>query len=100
MAGLRLLDVAGTERLRSLLDDCSPGVAREVCAALIPSARQLPTDWLMARIGPERPRHTRVAAFRLLCAQSRSAQLRAALALLGDVDGKLRRRAEHIVRER
>lgn len=100
VAGLRILDVADTERLRSLLDDPAPAVAREACAALLPSARQLPTEWLMTRTEPQRPRHTRVAAFRLLCTQSGASQLRAATALLDDIDVKLRLRAEQIVRGR
>ncbi|MGW6020725.1 hypothetical protein [Streptomyces sp. NPDC055099] len=100
MAGLRVLDVADTERLRPLLDDPAPAVAREACAALLPSARQLPTEWLMARIGPELPRATRVAAFRLLCAQGGPGRLRAATTLLEDADAKLRLRAEQIVRGR
>ncbi|MFF1711764.1 hypothetical protein [Streptomyces sp. NPDC058268] len=100
VAGLRLLDVAGTERLRILMDDPAPAVAREASVALLSSARQLPTEWLTARIGPERPRHTRVAAFRLLCAQGGAAQLAAAAALLDDPDAKLRRRAEQITQGR
>lgn len=100
VAGLRVLDVAVTERLRPLLDDPAPAVAREACTALLPSARQLPTEWLLARIGPEAPRPTRVAAFRLLCAQGGAGQLQAAKALLQDADVKLRLRAEQIVRGR
>lgn len=100
VAGLRLLDVAGTKRLRVLLDDPAPAVAREASVALLPCARQLPTAWLMARIGPELPRHTRVAAFRLLCAQGGTSQLGAAAVLLGDPDVKLRRRAEQITQGR
>ncbi|MGW7070021.1 hypothetical protein ACWGII_36240 [Streptomyces sp. NPDC054855] len=100
VAGLRVLDVAATERLRPLLDDPAPAVAREACAALLPCARQLPTEWLTARIGPELPRPTRVAAFRLLCAQGGAVQLGAATALLEDADAKLRFRAEQIVRGR
>lgn len=100
VAGLRVLDVAATERLRPLLDDPSPAVAREVCAALLPSARQLPAEWLLARIGPELPRPTRVAVFRLLCAQGGSGRLRAAKTLLEDADAKIRLRAEQVVRGR
>ncbi|MGW0902053.1 hypothetical protein [Streptomyces sp. NPDC002853] len=100
VAGLRVLDVAATERLRPLLDDPASAVAREACTALLPSARQLPTEWLMARVGPELPRPTRVAAFRLLCAQGGPGQLRAAETLLEDGDAKLRLRAEQIVRGR
>lgn len=59
VAGLRLLDVACTEQLRSL------------------------REWLMARIGPELPRHTRVAAVRS-----------------EDTDGTLRFRARQISRGR
>ncbi|WP_409057329.1 hypothetical protein [Streptomyces sp. SYP-A7185] len=98
VAGLRLLDVACGEEVRVLLDDPAPAVAREASAALLPGARQLPTEWLMARLGPGLPRHTRVAAFRLLCAQDEASRRRAAAALLEDADAKLRFRAGQVVR--
>lgn len=98
VAGLRALDVAVTERLRVLLDDPAPAVAREAATALLPSARQVPVEWLLLRIRQDRPRHTRVAAFRLLCAQGGSARLSAARALSDDADVKLRSRAEQALR--
>ncbi|MFC8128813.1 hypothetical protein [Streptomyces sp. NPDC057302] len=90
VAGLRTLDLADAARLAHLLDDPSPAVVRETAAALLPSARQLPVDRLLERTGPERPRHTRVAAFRLLSAHGGVVALRAAAGLLDDPDVKLR----------
>ncbi|MFG2276532.1 hypothetical protein ACGFNY_43095 [Streptomyces chartreusis] len=96
VAGLRLLDVVEADRLRPLLDDPAPGVVREAGLALLPSAPELPADWLMERLGG-RPRHVRVAAFRLLSAGSGIVPLRAAVELLEDPDPKLRVWAEQAV---
>ncbi|MEU6672826.1 hypothetical protein [Streptomyces sp. NPDC046925] len=90
VAGLRVLDLADTHLLRPLLDDPAPGVVRQTTEALLPSARQLPADWLLERIAPERPRHVRVAAFRLLHAHGGVMALRAAAGLVHDPDVKLR----------
>lgn len=93
VAGLRTLDAADTVRLLPLLDDPAPGVVREAATALLPSAGQLPDAPLMARLGAERDRHVRVAAFRLLDARGGVVALRAGVALLDDRDDKLRIRA-------
>ncbi|MFF2791511.1 hypothetical protein ACFVT6_32985 [Streptomyces sp. NPDC058049] len=77
VAGLRLLDADDERLLRSLLDDPSPAVAREVSRGLRATAGPLPADWLMARVAPERPTHTRRAAFHLLRARGGIASLRA-----------------------
>ncbi|GGV45806.1 hypothetical protein GCM10010277_37030 [Streptomyces longisporoflavus] len=90
VAGLRALDLADSRQLRPLLDDPAPGVVRQTTLALLPSARQLPADWLLERAGPRLPRHIRVAAFRLLHAHGGVAVLRAAVGLLDDPDVKLR----------
>ncbi|WP_234020833.1 hypothetical protein [Streptomyces sp. 142MFCol3.1] len=90
VAGLRALDCVDAKRLRPLLDDPGAGVVRETVVALLPSAHQLPTDWLLERTSPELPRHVRVGAFRLLAAQGGIAALRAAVGLLDDPDAKLR----------
>ncbi|MFF5338378.1 hypothetical protein [Streptomyces sp. NPDC013181] len=90
VAGLRALDCADAERLRPLLDDPAAGVVRETAAALLPSAGELPADWLLERTGSERPRHVRVGAFRLLDARGGVVALRAAVGLLQDPDVKLR----------
>ncbi|WP_327113407.1 hypothetical protein OG206_07165 [Streptomyces sp. NBC_01341] len=90
VAGLRALDCADVERLRPLLDDSAAGVVRETAVALLPSAERLPADWLLERTGSERPRHVRVAAFRLLVARDGVVALRAAVGLLDDPDVKLR----------
>ncbi|WP_399895088.1 hypothetical protein ACGH7X_38625 [Streptomyces sp. BBFR51] len=97
VAGLRALDVGEVERLRPLLDDPAPAVVREATAALLPSVKQLSVDWLSQRTGSERPRHVRLAAFRLLDAYGGVVALRAAVGLLDDPDGKLRTWAEQLV---
>jgi hypothetical protein len=98
VAGLRVLDLADAGRLLPLLDDPAPAVARETTAALLPSARQLPVDRLRERIGPDRPRHVRKAAFRLLCEHGASEALRAAVRMSEDPDVKLRARAAQTMR--
>ncbi|MEL5957449.1 HEAT repeat domain-containing protein [Streptomyces sp. CLV115] len=90
VAALRALDSTDAERLRPLLDDPAAGVVRETAVALLPSAKELPADWLLDRISAERPRHVRLAAFRLLDARDGVAALRAAVGLLEDPDVKLR----------
>ncbi|WP_411142278.1 HEAT repeat domain-containing protein [Streptomyces sp. x-80] len=98
VAGLRTLDVTDTDRLRPLLEDPAPAVARETATALLPSADRLSVPWLRQLLAPHRPRHTRLAAFRLLDAQGGILQLRTAVGLLDDADGKLRTWAEQSVR--
>ncbi|MFF5026051.1 hypothetical protein ACFY2J_17795 [Streptomyces collinus] len=90
VAGLRVLDCVVVEQLRPLLDDPAAAVVRETAVALLPSARELPADWLLQRTGSERPRHVRVGAFRLLDARGGIVTLRAAVGLLDDPDAKLR----------
>ncbi|MGV9338140.1 hypothetical protein [Streptomyces sp. NPDC003688] len=100
VAGLRVLDVTDVERTRRLLDDPAPGVVREATLALLPSAEALPEEWLLRRLGADRPRCERVSAWRLLDARGEPARLRAAVTLLecGDGDVRLRARAESVVR--
>ncbi|MFM9458326.1 hypothetical protein [Streptomyces europaeiscabiei] len=90
VAGLRALDCVDAKQLRPLLDDPAAGVVRETALALLPSAKELPADWLLERTGLERPRHVRVGAFRLLDARGGIVALRVAVGLLEDPDVKLR----------
>lgn len=90
VAGLRTLDATDVARLLPLLDDPAPGVVRETTTALLPLAGTLPDELLTARLGAERPRPVRIAAFRLLDARGGIVGLRAAVALLDDPDDKLR----------
>ncbi|MGW7331838.1 HEAT repeat domain-containing protein [Streptomyces sp. NPDC054840] len=90
VGGLRLLDITDVELLRPLLDDPAPAVAREVARSLGASAGRLPADWLLARIAPGRPSHTRRAAHRLLFARGGVAGLRGSVELLTDRDPALR----------
>ncbi|MFJ8007307.1 hypothetical protein [Streptomyces fagopyri] len=90
VAGLRALDCADMERLRPLLDDPAAGVVRETAVALLPTAHELPADWLLERTSSERQRHIRLAAFRLLDAQGGVVALKAAVGLLRDPDVRLR----------
>ncbi|MFE8926431.1 hypothetical protein [Streptomyces rochei] len=97
VAGLRALDCADAKQIRPLLDDPAAWVVRETTTALLPSAKELPTDWLLERTSSERPRHVRVGAFRLLDAHGGIVALRAAVGLLKDHDVKLRTWAAHSV---
>ncbi|MFJ3660632.1 hypothetical protein ACIPPM_09190 [Streptomyces sp. NPDC090119] len=98
VAGLRALDVTDVRRLRPLLDDPAPGVVGEVTLALLPSARELPEEWLLSRLDAGRPRWERVSAWRLLDAHGDVVRLRTAVPLLSDADVRLRTWAEHAVR--
>ncbi|MEU6702841.1 hypothetical protein [Streptomyces wuyuanensis] len=100
VAGLRLLGRSDVERLRPLLDDPTPAVAREATDALLPWADRLPEDWLRRRLTARRsPTHTRRAAFRLLRARGGIAELRAAVVLLDDPDPSLKTMAESAIRQ-
>ncbi|MGY5014559.1 hypothetical protein ACWCY6_41945 [Streptomyces sp. 900105755] len=99
VAGSRILDVTDVPRFRELLDDPAPGVVREATVTLLPSAGALDAGWLMDRLAAGRPRHARVAAFRLLDARGGLVRLRAAVALLDDPDVKLRGWAERSVQQ-
>ncbi|WP_431039016.1 hypothetical protein ACQYWQ_00025 [Streptomyces sp. P6-2-1] len=90
VAGLRTLDCVGAPQIRPLLDDPAPGVVRETTTALLPSAKELPADWLLERTSSQRLRHVRVGAFRLLDARGGIVALRAAVGLFEDPDVKLR----------
>ncbi|MFC9949630.1 hypothetical protein ACFVIN_03550, partial [Streptomyces prasinus] len=81
---------AAPPRRRPRLAPPPGGAARPPPPALLPSAKQLPADWLLERTGSERPRHVRVAAFRLLDAHGGVVALRAAVRLLEDPEVKLR----------
>ncbi|MFD9336032.1 hypothetical protein ACFWBF_16695 [Streptomyces sp. NPDC060028] len=74
-------------------------MAREVARSLTPVAGRLPSDRLRARIAPERPLHTRRAAYRLLCARSALDELRASVELLTDDDPILRQKAAQRIRD-
>ncbi|MFK4071975.1 hypothetical protein [Streptomyces sp. NPDC029674] len=90
VTGLRELDCADAQQLRPLLDDFAAAVVRETATALLPSAKELPADWLWERTSSQRPRHVRVGAFRLLDARGGIVALRTAVGLLDDPDIKLR----------
>lgn len=98
VAGLRTLDVTDVPRMRQMLDDPAPGVVREATLALLPSADALPAQWLLRRMDPARPRWERVSAWRLLQPHAEVVRLRAAVALLGDPDERLRTRAVPVMR--
>ncbi|WP_327131376.1 HEAT repeat domain-containing protein [Streptomyces sp. NBC_01343] len=91
VAGLRTLDTTDVDLLRPLLDDPSAAVAREASVSLAGVGGRLPADWLLARIAPDRPAHTRRAAYRVLHARGGVIGLRASVELLTDADPGLRR---------
>ncbi|MGV9932802.1 hypothetical protein ACWDY4_19775 [Streptomyces olivaceoviridis] len=98
VAGLRTLDVTDVRRMWRMLDDPAPGVVREATLALLPSAAELPERELVRRLDPALPRWVRVSAWRLLHAHGEVVRLRAAVALLGGPDERLRTRAAAVVR--
>ncbi|MGW1001024.1 hypothetical protein [Streptomyces sp. NPDC002520] len=98
VAGLRTLDVTDVARMRQLLDDPAPGVVGEATRSLLPSAGLLPEAWLTERLAARRPLWVRVSAYRLLRARGGKAGVRAAVAVLGDPDERLRARGEWAVR--
>ncbi|MFF7973862.1 hypothetical protein [Streptomyces sp. NPDC007905] len=98
VAGLRTLDVTDVARMRRLLDDPAPAVVGEATLALLPSAALLPETWLVERLAVARSRWVRLSAYRLLDGHGGVVRLRAAEALLGDPDDRLRTRAEAAVR--
>ncbi|WP_329467243.1 hypothetical protein [Streptomyces sp. NBC_01431] len=57
---------------------------------MLPSAKELPADWLWERTSSQRPRHVRVGAFRLLDSRGGIVALRTAVGLLEDPEIKLR----------
>ncbi|MFE2479216.1 hypothetical protein [Streptomyces sp. NPDC059389] len=91
VAGLRALDATDVDLLRPLLDDPSAAVAREASVSLAGVGGRLPADWLLERIAPDRPAHTRRAAYRVLHARGGVIGLRASVELLTDADPGLRR---------
>ncbi|MBK3631887.1 hypothetical protein JHN52_02705 [Streptomyces sp. MBT97] len=66
MAGLRALDAVRVDDVRPLLADASAAVVRQVTAALLPSADQVPLSLLRGLMAEDRPHHQRIAATRLL----------------------------------
>ncbi|MFI6001138.1 hypothetical protein ACIA98_12060 [Streptomyces sp. NPDC051366] len=98
LTGLRRLDATPDDAaLLPLLDDPSASVAREAALCLRPVAGRLDPEGLAARTAPDRPVHTRRAAFRLLRARGGIAALRAAVALSADPDPALYRVAAETV---
>ncbi|QES50982.1 hypothetical protein DEJ50_27240 [Streptomyces venezuelae] len=93
VTGLHLLEAALPAELGPLLDDPSPAVARATERALRTWADRLPAGELTARLAPDRPAHTRRAAFRLLRVQGGMPLLRATVLLLDDPERQLRERA-------
>ncbi|WP_435972158.1 HEAT repeat domain-containing protein [Streptomyces sp. Qhu_M48] len=66
VAGLRALDAVRADDMRPLLIDQSAAVVRQATAALLPWADHIPPELLRGLLAEDRPRHQRVAAFRLL----------------------------------
>jgi hypothetical protein len=98
VAGLRHLDAADVRRLWPLLEDPAPGVVREVTETVLPSVTLMPEEWLAERLGAGRPRHVRLAAFRLSVRWGGAVRQRALLALRDDPDDELRERAARAAR--
>ncbi|MEV7729244.1 hypothetical protein AB0P15_31655 [Streptomyces sp. NPDC087917] len=97
-AALSRLEVSDLHLMRPLVDDPVPAVAREAAKGLESAARRLDPDWLSARTGPDRPAHTRRAAFRLLRARGGIPAARAAVELARDPDPGIREQARAFLR--
>ncbi|MFE0645999.1 hypothetical protein ACFW2Y_31010 [Streptomyces sp. NPDC058877] len=93
VAGLRVLGGVSPAHLEPLLDDPAPGVVRETATALLPWANQLSATDLRARLGADRPRHVRMAAFRLFTARGGPELREVARSLDDDAEPKLRTNA-------
>jgi CelD/BcsL family acetyltransferase involved in cellulose biosynthesis len=63
---LRMLGAATPDRVTNLLEDTSAAVTRQVAKALVTHAKELDRAFLERLVQPTRPRHVRVAAYRLL----------------------------------
>ncbi|WP_214409292.1 HEAT repeat domain-containing protein [Sphaerisporangium fuscum] len=87
---LRLGDTAG---LAVLLEDPAPVVVRNVVEALRGSDERFPTRRLRALLAPGRPRHVRLAAYRLLRERDAWTRVEADLLLVTDQDETLKDRA-------
>ncbi|MER5206440.1 hypothetical protein [Streptomyces sp. NPDC002825] len=98
VAGLRVLDATDWARLVPLLDDPAPGVVRETATALVPWTDRLPREELSDRLGTQRPRHVRVAAFRLLVAHGGPELREVAWSLIDDAEPKLRANSRALLR--
>lgn len=87
---LRRLNGATVERVGGLLTDPSAAVTRQVVKAVEKDARKLDSGALAELTGKERPRHVRVAAFRLLHEHGPWTRLATDLRLVNDLDLSLR----------
>ena len=90
---LRRLNAATIERVGGLLTDSSAAVTRQVVKAVEKDARKLDAEELTKLTGRERPRHVRVAAFRLLQEHGAWKRLATDLCLVDDPDPSIRTRA-------
>jgi hypothetical protein len=63
---LRMLGAATPDRVAHLLEDTSAAVTRQVAKALVGHSKELDRAFLERLVQPTRPRHVRVAAYRLL----------------------------------
>ncbi|MDJ1138379.1 hypothetical protein [Streptomyces iconiensis] len=96
VGALSALAGAEPELVAHLLDDPSPAVVGRVARALAGDADTLPLDGpggLLTRLGPDREKHIRRAAFQLLAARGGLEPLRAALSLVDDPELWQRARA-------
>lgn len=90
---LRRLNAATVERVGGLLTDPSAAVTRQVVKAIEKDVRKLDSKALAELTGKERPRHMRVAAFRLLHEHGPWTRLATDLRLVDDLDPSIRARA-------
>ncbi|WP_326641244.1 HEAT repeat domain-containing protein [Streptosporangium sp. NBC_01755] len=78
--------LGATVDIADLLEDPAPVVVRNVVNSLRASGPAVRIEQLWALLGPDKPRHVRQAAHRLLADRDAWSRIRADLLLLGDLD--------------
>jgi hypothetical protein len=93
LRALRILGGAIPENTAHLLEDTSATVTRQAALALGARAKELDRDFLEALVEPDRPRHVRLAGFRLLRQRDVWTRLATDLRFVGEPDSAIAMRA-------
>ncbi len=93
LRALRMLVAATPDRVADLLEDTSAAVTRQAAKALVGHSKELDLAFLERLVQPTRPRHVRVAAYRLLRDREVWTRLSTDLQFVGDPETAIRVRA-------